>query len=104
MGADVLGSLLLADAASTVQDFVTVFAGVYVLLILVYILMSWLPPSVTGPLAGVRRFLAEVCEPYLRLFRRVIPSVGPLDLSPIVAIVALTVGARALNALIAAIL
>ncbi len=96
--------MLLADAASTAQDFVSVFAGVYVLLILVYILMSWLPPSVSGALEGVRRFLYEVCEPYLRLFRRVIPPLGPLDLSPIVAIIALTVGARLVNALIGAIL
>jgi YggT family protein len=95
---------LLADIASTAQDFVSVFAGVYALLILVYILMSWLPPSMSSALGGVRGFLHEVCEPYLRLFRRVIPSFGPLDLSPIVAILALTVGARLVNALIAAVL
>lgn len=104
MGDGVLRSLLLADATSTIQDFVSVFAGVYVLLILVYILMSWLPPSMSSRLEGLRRFLYEVCEPYLRLFRRVIPPIGPLDLSPIVAIVVLTVGARLLNALIGSVL
>ena len=35
----------------------------------------------------ISEFLRDVCEPYLRLFRRVIPPVGPLDLSPVVAII-----------------
>ena len=37
----------------------------------------------------IQRFLYDVSEPYLRLFRRVLPRAGPLDLSPIVAIIAL---------------
>jgi uncharacterized protein YggT (Ycf19 family) len=96
--------MLLADAASAIQDFVTVFTSVYLVLILVYILMSWLPPSMSIRLEGLRRFLYEVCEPYLRLFRRVIPPIGPLDLSPIVAIIVLTLGARFVNAAIGAVL
>jgi uncharacterized protein YggT (Ycf19 family) len=39
----------------------------------------------------IQRFLYDVCEPYLRIFRRLLPSFGPLDLSPIVAIVSLYV-------------
>ena len=35
------------------------------------------------------RFLYDVCEPYLRFFRRILPSLGPLDLSPIVAVIVL---------------
>jgi YggT family protein len=66
--------------------------------------MSWLPPSISIRLEGLRRFLYEVCEPYLRLFRRVIPPIGPLDLSPIVAIIVLTLGARFVNAAIRAVL
>jgi YggT family protein len=34
----------------------------------------------------VQRFLYDVCEPYLRLFRRFLPTLGPLDLSPIVGV------------------
>jgi len=84
VGADVA---LLADAVSAAQSFVQVFVGVYALLIFAYILTSWirLPYS----LAPLQRFLYDVCEPYLRLFRRLLPSFGPLDLSPIVAIFAL---------------
>jgi uncharacterized protein YggT (Ycf19 family) len=76
-----------ADAVSSAQSFVSVFLIVYTLLIFVYIIASWirLPYS----LSPLQRFLHDVCEPYLRLFRRVLPPVGPLDLSPIVAIGAL---------------
>ena len=34
----------------------------------------------------IQRFLYDVCEPYLRLFRRILPTLGPLDLSPIVGV------------------
>ena len=64
-----------------------VFVGVYVLVIFAYILTSWirLPYS----LNTVQRFLHDVCEPYLGLFRRFIPPLGPLDLSPIVGVLVL---------------
>jgi YggT family protein len=89
---------LLADAVSAAQSFVSVFTGVYVLLIFVYVLTSWvrLPYS----LAPVQRFLYDVCEPYLRLFRRLLPALGPLDLSPIVGVVALLLVARVINSLL----
>ena len=94
--------LLLADTASSVQQFVSVFIDVYILLILAYVLTSWirLPYS----LHRVQRFLDDVCEPYIRIFRRVLPSVGPLDLSPIVAVVALVVVQRLLVELIGRVL
>jgi uncharacterized protein YggT (Ycf19 family) len=52
----------------------------------------------------VRQFLYDVCEPYLRIFRRVIPPLGPLDLSPIVGVIALYVLERLVNSLIGRIL
>jgi YggT family protein len=82
---------LLADAITSVETFVHVFLLLYGLVILVYILTSWLrlPYSVT--LNRIQRFLYDVCEPYLRLFRRLLPSTGALDLSPILAFLALGV-------------
>ena len=82
-------SILLADWVSSAQNFVQVFTLVYFLLIFAYILMSWfrLPYSIW--LNRIQRFLYDVVEPYLRIFRRFIPPFGPLDLSPIVAILAL---------------
>lgn len=82
--------MLLADAVSTAQDFVTVLFYVYLLCIFAYIITSWIPLPYNTWLNRVQRFLYDVVDPYLRLFRRVLPqlSVGGLglDLSPILAI------------------
>ncbi len=87
---DVYASLtLIADAIDSAQSFVTVFIWVYMLLIFAYVILSWVrSPYTTHP---VVRFLHDVCDPYLRLFRRVLPPLGPVDLSPIVAVAALLV-------------
>ncbi|HET8607147.1 MAG TPA: YggT family protein [Gaiellaceae bacterium] len=87
MGASVATSLLPASAGTAVANFLYVFVSVYTLLIIAYVLTSWvrLPYS----LAPVQRFLYDVCEPYLRLFRRFLPSLGAIDLSPIVAVLVL---------------
>jgi uncharacterized protein YggT (Ycf19 family) len=95
---------LLADTASSLQSFVTVFTSIYILLIFAYVLMSWFQLPYSNVLATVQRFLDEVCRPYLGLFRGRIPTLGPLDLSAIVAIVVLLVAARVVNALIGALL
>lgn len=101
MGDTGVGSmLLLADTATSVQRFVSVFVGVYVLLIFAYIIASWVPGGASPTLERVRQFLYDVCEPYLRLFRRVIPPLGPLDLSPIAAIFSLYILRMLVNALI----
>jgi YggT family protein len=87
---------LLLDAIDQVDRFVGIFVSVYILLIFVYVLTSWirLPYS----LKPVQQFLYDVCEPYLRLFRRVLPPLGPLDLSPIVAVLALVVVQKLITA------
>jgi len=95
---------LLADAASSLQSFVTVFTSIYILCIFAYVLLSWIQLPYSSVAATLQRFLDEVCRPYLGLFRGRIPTIGPLDLSPIVAVVVLLVAARALNALIGALL
>ncbi len=88
----------LADAADSVASFVDVFITVYILLILAYILTSWIRLPYSPWLNRIQRFLYDVCEPYLRLFRRFIPPLGPLDISPIVAIFVLFLIARLVNA------
>jgi YggT family protein len=94
------GSLLLADAISSIQSFISVFSGVYVLLIFAYILTSWVRLPYSPTLNRIQRFLYDVCEPYLRIFRRFLPPFGPLDLSPIVAVFTLILGARILNGIL----
>ncbi|HET8873512.1 MAG TPA: YggT family protein [Gaiellaceae bacterium] len=94
MGAVGAASILLADWVSSVQNFVQVFVWVYVLLIFAYVLMSWVRLPYSIWLSRIQRFLYDVCEPYLRLFRRVLPPLGPLDLSPMVAVIVLFIAGR----------
>jgi YggT family protein len=82
---------LLFDAISQVERFVTVFIDVYILMIFAYILTSWIRLPYSPWLNRVQRFLYDVSEPYLRLFRRVIPPFGPLDISPVVAVLVLVI-------------
>ena len=96
------GALVLADAISRIQDFVTVFISVYVLLIFAYIITSWIKLPYSTWLNRIQRFLYDVVDPYLRLFRRFIPQLNlgglGLDLSPIVAIITLTIVYRLIDA------
>jgi uncharacterized protein YggT (Ycf19 family) len=90
MGLSANLSLPLGDAITQVEMFVHVFIVLYGIALIAYILMSWvrLPYSLT--LDRVQRFLHDVSEPYLRLFRRFLPMAGGLDFSPIVALLTLT--------------
>jgi uncharacterized protein YggT (Ycf19 family) len=75
----IAGSGLLADLGSTLQSFVNVFVGIYVLLIFVWVLLSWIQLPYSRTWAAVQEFISDVVRPYLRLFR-FIPPVGPFDL------------------------
>ena len=80
---------MVLDAVTQVELFINVFISVYALVVFLYVLTSWI--QLPYSLRGVQRFLYDVCEPYLRLWRRILPSLGPLDLSPMVGIFALVV-------------
>ena len=80
---------VLADTISSIESFVHVFISVYILLIFGYIILSWVRLPYSPWLNRIQRFLFDVCEPYLRLFRRILPAFGPLDLSPIIGVFAL---------------
>ncbi|SEN08883.1 YggT family protein [Lihuaxuella thermophila] len=60
--------------------------NIYYIMIFIYILLSWLPNVQASPV-GV--LLGRLVEPYLSVFRRFIPPIGVLDLSPIAALFAL---------------
>ena len=83
----------LGDGISTAEAFVNSFFTVYLILIFVYILTSWIPLPYNVWLNRVQRFLYDVVDPYLRLFRRFLPGlmIGGLglDLSPIFAVIVL---------------
>ncbi|MBV9801720.1 MAG: YggT family protein [Solirubrobacterales bacterium] len=69
---------------------------VYILLIFVYILLNMLfslglRPPYSRFADAIMNFLRDVCDPYLRLFRRFIPPLGMFDFTPMVAIIVLYV-------------
>jgi len=78
----------LADTAINVVNFV---AGAIYVLILVRIFISWVPISPWHP---VVRWLRNIVDPILRPFRRILPSIGGLDLSPLLAILVVFFVAR----------
>lgn len=87
---------LLAVTRDDVATYVSALITVYTLLIFAYIVTTLVfsmgarvPYSRVGN--AILTFLRDVCEPYLSLFRRFIPPIGPLDITPIVAIVVLQV-------------
>lgn len=59
---------------------------IYQFMLIGYILMSWIP-SLQNSAVGA--FLEKVCEPYLGFFRKFIPPIGMIDLSPIAGLFAL---------------
>ena len=87
---------ILATTRGDIADFVSAVILVYTILIFVYILSNLLfafggrvPYSRWSD--AVLSFLRDVCEPYLRIFRRFIPQFGPFDFSPIVAVIVLQI-------------
>ncbi|MEA2324255.1 MAG: YggT family protein [Solirubrobacteraceae bacterium] len=97
--------MIVATVRDQVAGYVSAVFLVYTLLIIAYILSSMffafggrVPYSRWS--SAVLGFLRDVCEPYLGFFRRFIPALGPLDLSPIVAIFVLNIVSNILVGLI----
>jgi YggT family protein len=81
-------------AVSKVANYVSALFYVYIALIFLYILLNMLFSfGMRTPYSrwtdAVLNFLRDVSEPYLRLFRKVIPQMGAFDFSPMVAIIVL---------------
>lgn len=72
----------------------------YEMLILAYILMSWFPIREGSLVYDIGMVLQQLCEPFLGLFRRLIPPMGGLDFSPVIAIIALNLVSRFLIGII----
>jgi YggT family protein len=89
-------TFVLAAVRDDIAGYVRAVITVYTLLIIAYILSSlFFAFGGRVPYArwssAVLGFLRDVCEPYLGFFRRFIPALGPLDLSPVVAIFVLNI-------------
>jgi YggT family protein len=88
--------LVGAIGRGTVADYVAALFIVYFILIFIRILLSWVPRMpYNRALQGAVRFVEEVTDPYLNVFRRFIPPIGgggfALDLSPMLAMILLYV-------------
>ncbi len=97
--------LALANVRGTIADFVLALVWVYTLVIFAYILTNLaftaglrIPYSRTS--SAILGFLRDVCEPFLRIFRRILPSFGGLDFSPIVGIILLQVAGNLISSAI----
>ena len=90
------GLAVLAITRNDVADYLSTLLTVYIVLIFIRILMSWFTRIPYNRwLDMVLRFVQDVTDPYLNLFRRIIPPVrigpGALDLSPIIAVIVLSI-------------
>ena len=86
--------VLAALTRGDIANYVHALFLVYILLIFVYILLNMmfslgLRPPYSRWTDAIMNFLRDVCEPYLRIFRRFIPPIGMFDLTPMIAIILL---------------
>ncbi len=88
-----------------IAGFLNALIGVYTLIIFAWIIVSWvlsfgvrIPYS--RPVNAVLDFLRDVTNPYLRIFRRLGLQFGPIDFSPMLAILVLIFGGQLLVKLI----
>jgi YggT family protein len=84
------------EARRQIADFLAALITVYTIIIIAWIVVSFVfalgaRVPYSRPVNAVLDFLRDVSEPYLRIFRRLPLRIGPLDLSPIVAILVLRI-------------
>jgi uncharacterized protein YggT (Ycf19 family) len=88
--------MVLASARTQIADFLSAVIYVYTLLIIVYIVVqllfaAGLRPPYSRTTDSILGFLRDICEPFLRIFRRMLPQFGGFDLSPILALLTLSI-------------
>lgn len=89
--------LILGTVRDSIADYVQALVTVYWIILMAYILLGWLEMfnariPYSRATSAVIGFIREAAEPYLRIFRRILPPFGGLDLSPIIAILVLFFG------------
>jgi YggT family protein len=86
---------VLALTRGDIADYVSALLFVYFVLIIANVVLSWVqafrPIPYNLTLRAVIGFVEETTNPYLNLFRAFVPRIGPLDISPIIAIIVLSV-------------
>lgn len=87
-------ALIAAIGREDVANYVNALFLVFIALIFVRIVLSWIPRIPYNPiLRGIVEFVGETTDPYLRIFRRILPPIGAggmgLDLSPMIGLIVL---------------
>jgi YggT family protein len=85
---------------TTIEQFVFSLYLVYSLLIILYVLMSWLQLPYNIWIGRIRGFLHDTVEPILRPIRAVLPSLGGFDLSPLVALFGISILQQIIRAIL----
>lgn len=87
--------IALALSRGNLADYADALLLVYMVLIIANVVLSWVqqfrPLPYNAPLRAVTGFIEQSTNPFLNLFRSFIPRIGPLDVSPIVAILVLSI-------------
>lgn len=79
-----------------ISSILIALADTYSLVIFIYVMMSWIPMS-SGVIADIYSALGKICDPFLDLFKRLIPPIGGMiDITPIIALLVLQFGVRLL--------
>ena len=94
--------MIILTLRTEIAGFLEALVLVYSILVVAWVVKSWIVVSGArvGGFAPVFHFLDATVEPYVGLFRRFIPPLGPVDLSPLVALLVLQFGGTMLAQLI----
>lgn len=97
--------IALATTRADIANYVSALFYVYILILILYILLNMMfSLGLRTPYSrwwdAILTFLRDVSEPYLRIFRRIIPTVGMFDFSPILAIIVLGILQQVVTSLI----
>jgi YggT family protein len=88
--------VIIATARTEVAGVLSAIIYVYIILIVLHIVIqllfsAGLRPPYNRTTNSILQFLRDTVEPFLRIFRRIIPSFGGLDFSPLLALITLQI-------------
>ena len=84
----------------TIVNLINTLVNFYSTLIVIWCLLTCIPMKRDGLLAGIAAVIGSLVNPYLNLFRKMMPSTMGIDFSPVIAVLALTVAERLLISII----
>ena len=65
--------------------------GIFIFMVYARVILSWFPANPNGIFGQISRVIYQITDPVLLPVRRALPLVGPLDLSPIVVVIGLSI-------------